>query len=342
MVQSLFDLVTETIGIWPSVALFVIGGVALLKYGADALVNGASNIGLRLGLSATLTGLTIVAFGTSAPELVVSILTAVQGQPEICLGNVVGSNIANTGLILGGTAIVTPLIVPTKAIRVELILSFVAMLAVWIFSMTGLQLGRLEGLTLLTIFFIWMGSLIRAARRTNATTAALGLDVTEASIAFQRRPLWIDITWIVVGLVGLVLGADSLVSGAVATAHVLNIPDVVVGLTVVAGGTSLPEFAVCLVAAFKHQAEITLGNILGSNIFNALLILGTCALITPIHYPAQSGASATLFIDIPYCLALCGLLIPLLYRNKLLSRSHGILLVAAYVAYIIWLVMRST
>ncbi len=339
MVQSIFESANQLLGLWFTVAFFVVGGVVFLKYGADSLVNGASNIGLRIGLSTTMTGLTIVAFGTSAPELVVSVLTAVKGQPEICLGNVVGSNIANSALILGGTAIVTPLLVPTKTIRVELFLCFFAILAVWIFAMTGRVLGRFEGVLLLLVFVIWIGSLIRSASRTSATTKALGIAAGDG-VAFHSRALIIDIVLVVAGLVGLVLGADALVVGAVATAHELNVPDVVVGLTVVAGGTSLPEFAVCLVAAFKHQADITLGNILGSNIFNALLILGVCCVIQPISFSA-AGAQDTLRIDIPVCIAISGFLIYLLMRNKVLRRAHGVILVSLYVIYIAWLVIRN-
>ncbi|MCB1044442.1 MAG: calcium/sodium antiporter [Acidobacteria bacterium] len=341
MTQSLFDIIVNLITLWPAVLLFVIGGVACLKYGADYLVNGASNIGLRFGMSAALTGLTIVAFGTSAPELVVSILTAIQGQPELCLGNVVGSNIANTALILGGTALITPLIVPTRAIRTELLLSAVCMVAVWLFAFTGLTLGRVEGLVLLVIFGVWMGTLIRLATRTAATTRALGLDTQTEEPVFHKRSLGVDIGLVSVGLAGLVFGADSLVCGAVATARALQVPDVVVGLTVVAGGTSLPEFAVCLVAAFKHQAEITLGNILGSNIFNALLILGTCALIQPISF-AMPGTKATLWVDMPVCILLSAVLIPMLYRKGILGRKGGFLLLMAYVTYIVSLILRNS
>jgi len=343
MVVSLMNAVMAKIGFWPSVLIFIAIGVYLLKSGADWLVNGASNVGLRYGMSGTLIGLTIVAFGTSAPELVVSVLTAAQGQPEICLGNVVGSNIANTALILGATAIIMPLSVNRASIRSELLLSFTSILGVWILAVWGFRLSRIDSALILFVFFYWITGLIRKAIRDGK---AIDIPFAEGvELHFHRRPLVMDVGLILIGLAGLTLGADALVSGAVATAEHLGVPDVVVGLTVVAGGTSLPEFAVCVVAALKHKADLTFGNILGSNIFNALLILGTAGLIAPITFgDVTQGASAsldTLYIDIGICVLLCGSLLPLLGRSQRLTRLKGIGLSLSYLAYIAFLVVRN-
>jgi len=342
----LFNLVVSWFGVWPAAMLFVVAGVALLKYGADWLVGGASNMGLRFGMSATLTGLTIVAFGTSAPELVISVLTATQGQGDLCLGNVIGSNIANTAFILGGTALVVPLAVSFRAIRFELFLGFFSMLAVWFFCLMGNTFSRWDGLILLTVFVVWMSSLIRSALRKSKVESSLFEQESEdSSVAFVARPIWIDLGLLAAGLFCLVSGAQSLVSGAVAIARELAVPDVVVGLTVVAGGTSLPEFAVCLVAALRRQSDIVFGNVLGSNIFNALLILGVAGSIAPIPFggPGVVGADLqqTLWVDIPVCLVLSGLLIPLIGRRRRFGRVKGFFLLAAYISYIVSLVLRQ-
>lgn len=340
-----FGFFVSWLTVWPAAIAFVVAGIVMLKYGADGLVSGASNLGLRFGMSATLTGLTIVAFGTSAPELVISVLTALRGQGDICLGNVIGSNIANTGFILGGTAVVVPLAVSYTSIRFELLLAFASMLAVWFLCAMGETFSRWDGMILLVIFIVWMSSLIRLAlRKSHVTSSLFEQTAGETQVSFAPRAVWIDLMLLLAGLAGLVFGAQALVDGAVAIARELSVPDVVVGLTVVAGGTSLPEFAVCLVAALRRQSDIVFGNVLGSNIFNALLILGVAGVIAPIPFGGSGVLDAELrqilWIDIPICAVLCGLLVPLIGRRRRFGRVKGLFLWGTYVVYVVSLILR--
>ncbi len=347
MVENLFQFVRDALGLWPAVFLFLALGVAGLKIGADWLVSGASNIGFRFGISAAMIGLTIVAMGTSAPELVVSVLTSAQGKPEISLGNVIGSNIANVTLILGATAIISPLHIQKDSVKFDGVLSFLAILLVLVLVLIGrgLRLGYIDGIILLAAFTTWMLWLIRKSLRQAAHSRKRRNEGLEEAVVFHPRPLWADLIRVLAGLVLLVVGADALVASAVATARALNVSDVVVGLTLVAGGTSLPELAVCVVAAMRRHADITLGNVLGSNLFNALLILGVAVIIHPINFDfagsGLAGDRGTLLIDIPFCVLICGLLIPLMRHKYSLGRGRGFLLLAAYFGYIIALVWRS-
>ena len=347
MAEHLFQKVVSLISLWPAVLIFVSIGVAGLKYGADWLVDGASNIGFRFGISAVMIGLTIVAFGTSAPELVVSVLTAAQGKPEICLGNVIGSNIANTTLILGATAVVFPLKIKPDSYRLDGPISLGAITMVFVFALIGNEISRIDGAILLTVFFSWLLWLIRKSlKAAKAASSAPKDELGEEEVVFHQRSIGIDIALILVGLICLVLGADALVAGSVATAQALGVPDIVVGLTVVAGGTSLPELAVCLMAALKKHGDITVGNVLGSNIFNALLILGTATVIAPIFFNVDGfslhGDSGTLYFDIPFCVLISLVVIPMMAHNRTLGRGKGLFLLSTYVAYIFVLVIRNT
>ncbi|CAM2009239.1 calcium/sodium antiporter [Acanthopleuribacter pedis] len=360
MILQLFEWMVATIGQWPSVVLFFLVGIAGLNYGADWLVDGASNIGFRFGISAAMIGLTVVAFGTSAPELVVSVMTALQGKPEICLGNVVGSNIANTALILGATAIIFPINVSKDAVNYDAPISFFAIATVLALALIGSTISRLDGLILLGIFTTWMiwlvrkslreASLVRKERKEQAAAKEAARaegagEVEEEELHFHPRPMWMDAALITVGLVALVFGADALVIAAVAAARALAVPEVVVGLTIVAGGTSLPELAVGLMAALKRNADITVGNVMGSNIFNGFLILGVAAVLAPIAFNvngfAWSGDAGTLYVDIPFCVFVCALVIPMMRHNQQISRAKGGVLLLLYLGYLVTLVLRQ-
>lgn len=345
MVDNLFQFVQGTLGLWSAVFLFLLGGVVGLKYGADWLVNGSSNLGFRFGVSAAMIGLTIVAMGTSAPELVVSVLTAAKEKPEISLGNVIGSNIANITLILGITALISPLRIQKDSVKLDGTLSFLAISLVFVLALIGRQLRYIDGAILVLAFGCWMLWLVRKSLRQAADHRKRRSEGLEEEIVFQPRPNWTDLLRILLGLVLLVVGADALVASAVTTARALNVSDIVVGLTLVAGGTSLPELAVCVVAALRKHGDITVGNVLGSNLFNALLILGVAVLIHPIYFNIQAtglaGDRGTLFIDIPFCVLMCGLLIPIMRHKYSLGRGRGILLLAIYLAYITSLVLRA-
>lgn len=361
MVLQLFEWMIGALGQWPAVTTFFLVGIAGLNYGADWLVEGASNIGFRFGVSAAMIGLTVVAFGTSAPELVVSVMTAIQGKPEICLGNVVGSNIANTALILGATAVIFPINVGKDAIKFDAPISFLAITTVLLLALIGSGISRIDGILLLTIFAVWMiwlvrkslreASAVRKDRREKAEAKQAARDAGEVhddedeTLHFHPRPVYMDLVLILVGLVALVLGADMLVLAAVAAARALEVPEVVVGLTIVAGGTSLPELAVGLMAALKRNADITVGNVMGSNIFNGFLILGVCTLLAPIPFVTQgfawSGDAGTLYVDIPFCVFVCGLVMPMMRHNQQISRFKGVVLLLLYVGYLVTLVLRQ-
>ena len=345
MFDQWFHFIATWIRFWPAVLVFVVLGIYGLKYGADWLVEGSANVGFRLGMSATVIGLTIVAFGTSAPELVVSVMTSVQEKPKLCLGNVVGSNIANTSLILGATALVFPLKIQRDSIRFDGPISFFAILLVCVLAYWSFSLSRWDGFLLLLIFSSWMFWLARKTLKKGNKEAPVATD-EEPEVEFHKRSVTADIFLILVGLGALVVGAQLLVVGSVETAQALGVTEVVVGLTVVAIGTSLPELAVCLTAAFKHQGDITVGNVLGSNVFNALLILGVAVMIFPIQFAPDgflwNGDDGTLYLDIPFCVLLCGLVIPLMSHRKTVGKAKGLFLLLLYVAYLVSLVWRTT
>jgi len=341
MFQSLFQSLVELITFWPAAALFMLAGVIALNYGADWLVDGASNIGLRLGMSAAVVGLTLVAFGTSAPELVVS-MWAGAANPALAISNVVGSNIANTALILGCTALIFPVHIKDASIRSDGPLSFAVIALVMVLGFVGSGLSRWDGAILLAIFAGWMAWVLRQSRAESKRakeTPAIG---EEALV--RTRSTWVDLFLMAIGLALLSAGADTLVHGAIQTAQRLDIPDVVIGLTIVAGGTSLPELAVSVLAALRKNSDITVGNVMGSNIFNGLLILGAASLVYPVSFNFEDTQAPTtqLFeFDIPFCAALCLLVIPLMAHRRSLSRAKGGLLLAVYAGYLAFLGIRT-
>ncbi len=342
MIEGLFESVAATITFWPATILFLGGGVLLLNFGADWLVNGASNLGLKLGMSPAVIGLTLVAFGTSAPELVVS-LRAGAANPALALSNVVGSNIANTALILGCTAMIFPVRVKKAAIRSDGPLSFAAILLVMLLGFVGAGLSRWDGAILLAAFATWMTWVLRQSRKASRQRAQETPLAEEEAMPIRRHWL-LDLLFMGVGLAFLSVGADALVYSAIETARAWSIPEVVIGLTIVAGGTSLPELAVSVMAALKRQPDITVGNVLGSNIFNALLILGTASLFFPVAFNfSDHGAPTTLLFefDIPFCVFLCLLIIPLMAYGRTLGRPKGVFLLALYIGYLAFLTVRS-
>ncbi|MDJ0840040.1 MAG: calcium/sodium antiporter [Acidobacteriota bacterium] len=340
MFEQFFANIAGLITFWPTVIIFIGAGVYGLKYGADWLVDGAANLGFRFSLSATMIGLTIVAFGTSAPELVVSAMTALEEKAKLCLGNVVGSNVANTSLILGATAIVFPMNIGKDSIRYDGPISFLAILLVCILALAGSEISRLDGFILLGTFSVWMTWLIRKSLREARESKAREL-LEEEGVVFHKRAMGLDIVFVILGLILLVVGAKLLVVGAIETATAWGVSETVVGLTVVALGTSLPELAVCLAAALRKHADITVGNVMGSNIFNALLILGVAAVIFPMKFDLGIPDDyETLAWDIPLCVALCLLIIPMMRHKYKLSRFKGWFLLAFYFGYIAFVTIR--
>ncbi|MFN3823354.1 MAG: calcium/sodium antiporter [Pseudorhodobacter sp.] len=311
--------------------LFVVGGLVLLVLAGDALVRGAVNLSLRLGIPALVVGLTVVAFGTSAPELLVSVQAVRLGAPDIALGNVVGSNIANILLVLG----VPALIATIHSAGLGLGRGFVTMLAATALFIVVSLFGPItwkHALILLVGLVLMLWDNYRTAMAHRASEAANGTEDLEG--ADPSMAWWKIICFLVVGLIGLPLGADFLVDGASNIARAMGISEMVIGLTLVAVGTSLPELATSVIAAFKKQAEVAMGNVIGSNVFNLLGIIGVAGLVGPIPVP-----EAMLGRDLWVMAGVSLLLVPFLLGRFNITRGVGVLFLLGYAGYTASLVL---
>lgn len=296
-------------------------GLGLLIGAGDILVKGSVGLALRLGIPSLIVGLTVVAFGTSAPELLVSVNAALAGQPGIALGNVVGSNIANILLILGLPAVISTL----RSSEVDTSRSYLMMIAALILlialAFMG-TIGRLAGLVLLAALVAVLWDNIRSAQaHRNARDPES--EIGDAQMGWGRIA-----AFIIAGLAGLAFGADLLVEGAVAIARVAGLSETVIGLTLVAIGTSLPELVTTVMAALRKQADVAMGNVIGSNIFNTLCIMGTTAVIAPLPVPAQM-----LRLDLWVMLAAALALAPFVLRRRDIGKQAGLALLGAYALY---------
>lgn len=319
------------------IAFFVIGLVGLY-YGAEWLVRGAARLARTLGISALIVGLTVVAFGTSAPELVVSVVAGIRGQSGVAVGNVVGSNVANVGLILGLAALVSMMKVEMRLITREMPVMLLATLAFLVLALDG-TLSRLDAALLLAGFVTYLLLMLHAARAEPSLIETEFADFAEAAEMIDRggEPHYLRNAFlIVIGLVGLAGGAQLLVTSAVFFARSLGISELVIGLTVVAIGTSLPELATSVVAAFRGEADIAVGNVVGSNIFNILLILGIAPLVRPLLVD-----QALYTFEIPVMVAFSVLLLLFGRTGLRVVRWEGALLLGGYVAFMVVLLMRS-
>lgn len=305
--------------------VMLVFGFVLLVWGADKFVAGASALARRLGVSPLLVGLTIVAFGTSAPELAVSLTAALQGANEIAVGNVVGSNIFNMLMVAGLSAVVCPLIMDRTLLRRDWPDSILAAILLLVFIAPDLTISRVEGIILLAAFAVVLGTQIRAALKNRDT-----LETEEDEVAMP--PLMIGIN-IVLGLACIIIGGQLAVNGATGIARMFGLSETLIGLTIVAIGTSLPELVTSLVAARKGQNEIAMGNVIGSNIFNLLLILGVSATITPIPVQATSIIDALVLIGISIVFYLPA-------RRGKLGRAPGAIMALTYVVYTAYLIIR--
>jgi cation:H+ antiporter len=308
-------------------ALFLLLGLVLLYFGAEGLVRGSSSLALRLGLSPLVVGLTVVAFGTSSPELVVSLKAALDGQGAISVGNVVGSNICNIGLILGLCAMITPIATNSQIIRVDIPI-MLGITSVALFVLANGHLGRPEGILLFALLLAYIFFSIRLARRQPAD--ALSAEFGE-EVKISKRGLAVDILMVIGGLIILVFGARFLVDGAVIIARAFGWSEALIGLTIVAIGTSLPELATSLLAAVKKEADIAVGNIVGSNIFNLLGILGITAIVHPL---ATDGVG---MVDFAVMAGFSLVLWPMAFHQQRITRPEGAALLAGYLGYLFWL-----
>jgi cation:H+ antiporter len=319
--------------------LFFFGGLAALVVGAEALVRGASKLALSLGLSSLVVGLTVVAFGTSAPEMAVSVGAALAGQNDIAVGNVVGSNIFNVLFILGVSALIVPLLVHTQVIRQEVPIMIGVTLLLCVLILDG-GLSVFEGVLLFGLLLVYTSFVIRQSRReTQAARAEFDAEVQPAAPGAWDSRLGVQIGLIVVGLVLLVIGARGIVTAAVAFAQALGVSELVIGLTIVAAGTSLPEVATSVTAAIRKERDIAIGNVVGSNIFNILGVLGISAL-------AAGGAGlvvsdAVINFDAWVMLAVAVACLPVFFSGREIARWEGGIFVAYYVAYVAFLILQA-
>lgn len=317
--------------------LLLLVGFAALYFGADWMVRGAARLERSLGLSPIVIGLTVVSLGTSAPELVVAVLASLQGSGDLAVGNVLGSNLANMGLILGATALVSPLMVLDQVVRREI--PIMLLLTFCLFPVIlDLQVGRLDGAFLCLLMGLYLAWVIQRGKRTTALLPQYSL-MTAQSRRRARKAVLLDVGLLVAGVLGLVLGGKAIVESATYLARAFGISELAIGLTLVAVGTSLPELATSLLAAIRKQTDIAVGNIIGSNVFNIAGVLGVAGAVAPI--PVDSGI---IWVEFPALLLLSflTLLVPILCRRKgqfQIRRWGGGLLLGTYLILAYWVLM---
>ena len=310
--------------------VFLIGGLLLILWGANALTDGASSVAKRFNIPDIVIGLTIVAFGTSAPELTVSVSSAIKGSADMAIGNVVGSNLFNTLMIVGVTAMVAPIMVTRNTLLKEIPLCILASLALLIFANDSILNGTFEntigisdGLILLCFFAIFMSYTFAIAG--NGQSGNNEADGEEIKVL----PIWKSALFILGGLGALIGGGSLFVDGASGIARSLGVSESIIGLTLVAGGTSLPELATSVVAALKKNPEMAIGNVVGSNLFNIFFVLGCSASITPLHLAGITNFDLLALVISAVLLWLFGVF----FGKRTITRLEGSILVLCYVAY---------
>lgn len=300
-------------------------GLILLLGGGHWLVRGSSHIARMLGIHPIIVGLTVVALGTSMPEFLVSLIAAIKDKPDLALGNIVGSNISNIGLILGVSALARPIAINPKLLKREALLVLVVSIFFWVFCFNGL-LGRYEGLLLLLAFSYYMYRLVSGARdKSNFKNQRTSND-SELS-----KTIGSDLVYIVLGIIALSVGADWTINSASEISRRLGVSELILGLTIIAIGTSLPELATSLVATIKKEGDISIGNIIGSNLFNMMAVAGPTALIHPLEVSKSLVKS-----DMPIMIGLTILLYLFMSTGKELTRKEGGLLLLCYIGIIMW------
>jgi cation:H+ antiporter len=306
------------------IAIYIIGGLILLYFGANWLVQGAITLALHLGLSPLIVGLTVVALGTSVPEALVSIQAAIGHQGGIALGNVIGSNILNIALILGLSSLIHPLKVDSHIVKadVPLLTGATFMLVV---LLEDFHISRMEGAFLLLCIVGYVaGNIMTVKRDSPAENKIEGMEVPEN----PRKTLWRDVGFLVLGIITLGFGANFLVSGAVDLARIFGLSEALIGLTIVSIGTGTPELATALMATFRKTPDLAIGNAVGSNIFNIMFVLGIAGLVAPLD---GKGISS---VDLYVMLGVTILLLPTVWTGRILDRKEGFLFLAIYVGYL--------
>ena len=317
--------------------ILLIAGLALILIGANYLVDGASHVAKKLGMSDFIIGMTIVGIGTSTPEMVVSFASAIKGNADIAVGNVLGSNIFNTLMILGITALFSPIALTSNNIKKDIPFSLLAAFvlcimgcATWLDGAAVNTISRVNGLMLLSLFGVFMAYTIFSGS-SQAAMADGSAEQMELSGGKKLPPVWISALMILGGLCGLVFGGDMFVNAASSIARSLGVSDAVIAVTIVAGGTSLPELASCVVAALKKNTDQALGNVIGSNVSNIFLILGGSATIHPL---VMNGVKPLALITLMVSSVLV-FLFAFTFKRKSIDRIEGAMLVCIYIAFIV-------
>lgn len=318
--------------------VWLVVGLVLILVGANALTDGSSAIAKRMGISDLVVGLTVVAFGTSAPELAISILSAMAGNAPMAIGNVVGSNIFNILVIIGVTALVRPIVIEKSVMSLEIPMVILSSVILVVLGNSGLldgdgvyEVSRVEGILLLIFFLLFMRYTFASAKQPQL---AAGTEATQEPI--KEMPVWRSVLYVLVGLAALVWGGDKFVDGASGIASALGVSDAVIGLTIVAAGTSLPELATSVVAAVKGKPGLAVGNVIGSNIFNVLMVLGISATITPLPFGGIGNTDLFTLLGASLIFWLFGWII----RERTITRGEGGVMAAAYVAYVVYLISQ--
>ena len=317
----------------------LIVGLAFLTLGAEWLVRGASSIATRFGIAPIVIGLTVVAFGTSAPEFAVSVQGALSGNSDVAIGNVVGSNTFNILLVLGLSAAIGSLTIEQRIIKRDIPILLAISVVIYGLILNEL-VGRIEGVVLFVGLLVYTWWLLQGARKAESAkvTAEYEEAVQQVEGETVTRPLYFQIGLVVVGLALLILGSRFLVSSATTIAEAFGVSDLVIGLTVVAAGTSLPELATSVMAAYRGQRDIAVGNVVGSNLFNLLGVLGASAALSSSGIPVNREL---IRLDYPVMLAATLVLIPICWNGFAIKRWEGVLLASFYVAYVAFLVMDA-
>ncbi|OSZ67346.1 calcium/sodium antiporter [Hydrogenophaga sp. IBVHS2] len=320
-----------------NILLFLAGLVGLIA-GAELLVRGASRLALSFGISPLVVGLTIVAFGTSSPEVAVSVGAALDGQTDLALGNVVGSNIFNVLFILGVSALITPLVVNIQLIRQEVPIMIGASIILLLVCLDG-RIGFMDGLLLCGLMVAYTAFLIVQSRReSQAARDEYAAEVQPAASGAWDARLPVQLLLIAVGLGLLVLGSEALVTASIAFAKALGVSDLVIGLTIVAAGTSMPEVATSIMAAIKGERDIAVGNVVGSNTFNILGCLGIASVVSPAGLGVPSSLLA---LDMWVMLATALACLPVFLTGREIARWEGAVFLAYYAAYVAWLILAA-
>ena len=304
--------------------VFIVVGIALVLWGADRLTDGAVALADRMGISQVVIGLTVVAMGTSMPEFTISLLSAIKGTSGLAVGNVIGSNIFNSLLIVGTSAVVAPMLILKSTVRKDIPFALVASVMLYLLSQDG-QISRWDAAILFVFFMIFMTITIKESK---------SADSKKEDTQIKSIKVWKAVAFLLIGLTGLILGSNIFVNGATKLATTLGVSDAVIGLTIVAGGTSLPELATSVVASRKGNSGIAIGNVLGSNVFNILMILGITGLITPMSIYGITQVDLTMLVVSMILLWLFS------FTKYKIERWEGAILSILFIGYIVYLILQ--